>query len=299
MERKKLKEWAKNAFYRSYWKSVLVSLISVVTTFIVTYIITYGLSLLLGFGTSFGILGIIGFLTNEWDEEGLVVMGIVGAFVLIFSMEMMVVGTALKGFLTNPLEIGCKKYWCAGLYEKEPKLKALGAGFSKHYGNMAKVMFVRDIILGLWITLSMTVYMVVGMAIAYGGVALLAIYEDSMSEVAFILWTILLVLVVYIVYFATCIPAYIKVLQYLFVPYILAEHPDMPRNQVFALAKQMVKGNKWKIFVMNLSFMGWLLLSMCTCGILQIFYVGPYIEYTITAYYKALKQNLEGQSCPL
>ena len=47
MERKKLKHWAKNALYRSYWKGVLVSLIFYVVLFAVIFLISYGLSLLL------------------------------------------------------------------------------------------------------------------------------------------------------------------------------------------------------------------------------------------------------------
>lgn len=41
------------------------------------------------------------------------------------------------------------------------------------------------------------------------------------------------------------VPGIVKALRIYEVPYILAENPDMSREEVFALSKQMMKGNKW------------------------------------------------------
>ncbi len=72
-------------------------------------------------------------------------------------------------------------------------------------------------------------------------------------------------------------------------PYILAAHPDMPTKEVFARSKEMMRGNKWRAFVLDLSFIGWELLSALTLGILHIFYVGPYRNMTNAALYEALE----------
>ena len=40
------------------------------------------------------------------------------------------------------------------------------------------------------------------------------------------------------------VPGIVKAYEYMMVPYILAENPDMSREEVFALSKQMMKGNK-------------------------------------------------------
>ena len=58
----------------------------------------------------------------------------------------------------------------------------------------------------------------------------------------------------------------------------------------------MMSGNKWKAFVLDLSFLGWEILNTMTIGILGIFYVKPYEYQTEAALYEALKQetmNLE------
>ena len=50
-----------------------------------------------------------------------------------------------------------------------------------------------------------------------------------------------------------------------------------------------MNGNKWKAFVLDLSFIGWKLLSLLTCGVLDIFFVTPYIASTDAALYEAIK----------
>lgn len=90
------------------------------------------------------------------------------------------------------------------------------------------------------------------------------------------------------------IPGIIKTYEYLMIPYILAENPEMDTREVFARSKQMMTGDKWNAFVLQLSFFGWILLSVFTCGILLIFYVGPYSELTYAELYAVLKQKASG-----
>lgn len=87
------------------------------------------------------------------------------------------------------------------------------------------------------------------------------------------------------------IPGIIKSYEYSMIPYILAEHPDMPRKEVFALSKKMMDGNKWRAFLLDLSFFGWLILDALTLGILGIFYLNPYMEQTEAALYEKLKEQ--------
>lgn len=105
------------------------------------------------------------------------------------------------------------------------------------------------------------------------------------KELYTFLWTLLFV-----------IPGIIKSYEYKQVPYILAENPDITKEEAFARSKQMMSGNKWKAFVLDLSFLGWEILNTMTIGILGIFYVKPYEYQTEAAFYEALKQetmNLE------
>ena len=59
----------------------------------------------------------------------------------------------------------------------------------------------------------------------------------------------------------------------------------------------MMTGNKWSAFVLDLSFLGWHLLNVCTLGILGVFYVNPYVHQTDAALYQMLKTGrLEEQT---
>ena len=92
------------------------------------------------------------------------------------------------------------------------------------------------------------------------------------------LWTLLFI-----------VPGIVKSYEYMLIPYILGEHPDMDKEQAFALSREMMRGNKWKAFLLDLSFLGWYILSAFTLGILGIFYVDPYSEQTHAMLYDAIK----------
>ncbi len=84
------------------------------------------------------------------------------------------------------------------------------------------------------------------------------------------------------------IPGIIKSYEYLMVSYILSEHPDMQAKEAFAASRQLMQGQKWKAFVLDLSFLGWAILSGMTFGVLGIFFVSPYRALTFTALYRKL-----------
>lgn len=87
------------------------------------------------------------------------------------------------------------------------------------------------------------------------------------------------------------IPGIIKAYEYRMIPYILAEDPEILAEDAFRLSKEMMDGNKWDTFVLEISFFGWHLLSIFTCGFLSIFYVNPYMYMTYTQLYEALKHR--------
>lgn len=81
------------------------------------------------------------------------------------------------------------------------------------------------------------------------------------------------------------IPGIIKHYEYLMIPYILAENPGMDRQEAFAISKRMMMGQKWNVFVLDLSFIGWRILEGITLGIVGLFYVEPYYQATMAELY--------------
>lgn len=94
------------------------------------------------------------------------------------------------------------------------------------------------------------------------------------------------------------IPGIIKFYEYRMIPYLLADDPTMTRERAFAESRQMMDGNKWQTFVLDLSFIPWHLLAGLTLGILDIFYVEPYIQMTYAALYEALRYGTSPSSLP-
>ena len=80
------------------------------------------------------------------------------------------------------------------------------------------------------------------------------------------------------------------------IPYILAENPTIKRKDAFLLSKKMMKGNKWRTFILDMSFFGWNFLSVLTFGLLSILYVNPYNAATIAELYVELKGTIEDNS---
>lgn len=94
------------------------------------------------------------------------------------------------------------------------------------------------------------------------------------------LWSLLLV-----------VPGIVKHYEYLMVPYIIAENPAMDYKEAFQISKQMMDGEKMEAFIMDLSFLGWYLLSAVTSGLLAIFYVNPYVQASFAEMYTFNKQK--------
>lgn len=92
-------------------------------------------------------------------------------------------------------------------------------------------------------------------------------------------------------WYLTIVGGVIKTYEYRMIPYILAENPKIKRKEAFKLSKQMMNGNKWRTFILDISFFGWYFLSVLTFGILSILYVNPYNAATIAELYVVLRKK--------
>lgn len=102
-----------------------------------------------------------------------------------------------------------------------------------------------------------------------------------------ILWSLLFV-----------IPGIIKGFGYSQAMYILAENPGIGAREALKKSEEMMKGHKMELFVLMLSFFGWMLLSAVTFGIAMI-YVAPYMSATMANFYNSLKPSPVYESVPV
>ena len=93
------------------------------------------------------------------------------------------------------------------------------------------------------------------------------------------LWTLLFI-----------IPGIIKAYSYAMVPYILAENPNLSTKEALDLSKKMMYGNKGRLFCLQISFIGWMILCALTLGIGYIF-LAPYQKASEAYFYKDISTN--------
>ena len=91
-------------------------------------------------------------------------------------------------------------------------------------------------------------------------------------------------------YILLIIPGIIKSFEYAIIPYILADDPEISSKEAFKKANQMMKGNKWRLFCLSWSFIGWDILAFFTLGLGHIV-LCPYVEAACAAFYRELKAN--------
>ena len=84
------------------------------------------------------------------------------------------------------------------------------------------------------------------------------------------------------------VPGVIKAISYSQAIMIMLENPNMDIMTAIKESQRMMNGHKMEYFVLDLSFIPWMLLVMLTFGIASL-WVSPYMQITMVNYYNALK----------
>lgn len=102
------------------------------------------------------------------------------------------------------------------------------------------------------------------------------------------LWTLLFI-----------IPGIVKAYSYSMSWYILADNPQMGANEARKRSMELMRGNKWRLFCLHCSFIGWLLLCILTLGILTL-WIAPYLQTAQAEFYRDLiaERDADGTNPP-
>ncbi len=93
------------------------------------------------------------------------------------------------------------------------------------------------------------------------------------------LWALLLI-----------VPGIMKAYSYAMTDYILVDNPELSDDRAISKSKEMMEGHRMDLFLLHLSFIGWALLALLTCG-LGFLLLYPYMETAQAAFYEDLKQE--------
>lgn len=81
------------------------------------------------------------------------------------------------------------------------------------------------------------------------------------------------------------IPGIVAAYKYAMAPFIMAENPGMTANEAITASKEMMDGHKFELFCLELSFLGWSILTVFTLGIGSL-WLNPYINMAFAAFYR-------------
>lgn len=105
-------------------------------------------------------------------------------------------------------------------------------------------------------------------------------------------WTTMLLKIVYLVLWTMLliIPGFIKAYSYAMTEFIMEDNPEIKNNEAIEASMSMMQGHKMDLFLLDLSFIGWIILSILTFGI-GFIWLSPYMNAARAAFYEDLKNN--------
>lgn len=263
-----------SAYYRSRARQMLKG------KWVNTSVLSFLVSLIAGIGAIVGVVVLyvcmfgaaIGGVIAE--NEVAMVIGFAAGFVLFF-----VILIAASIFLGGPLTVGMYRHHLRQNDGETPPVGDLFSVFSKGLFRTA----------GLYARYMIRVS-VLGAAVMIGSVILAAILGVVIAGLSELLAGVGIILAVflglagYFVGFALLIvQSYRYQLTFLFA----VDHPEWTSTQCLDASRNYMQGNKWRLFCLQFSFIGWYLLmfvaTLLTCGIAG--YVAPYVlqSYTVAA----------------
>ena len=86
------------------------------------------------------------------------------------------------------------------------------------------------------------------------------------------------------------IPGILKAYSYALVYYIKNDHPEYSWRECFIASNALMKGNRWKLFCLQFSFIGWTILGMLCLGLGGL-WITPYRQTATAIFYEELKNS--------
>ena len=109
-----------------------------------------------------------------------------------------------------------------------------------------------------------------------------AVGANLLQALYVILWMLLFI-----------IPGIIAAYSYAMTNYILAEHPELSAGEAIEESKEMMRGNRFRLFCLQLSFIGWDLLCILSLGIGYL-WLTPYKQAATAAFYRVVSGTERG-----
>ena len=218
---------------------------------------------------------IVGAMEYLFTDSFVAVFLVIGAAVAVFSLIYVT-------FVGAPLTVGYNRFNLE-LYSKrrEMTLHPLLHAFRNCYWKAVGVFLLEGLILGgIGFAGSFVFGLLVGISVASGSAFLLA----------------LALMIGYAVLVVTVIAVIVKAYDYSMTGYLLADGKALSVRETLAKSKQMMEGNKWRLFCLQISFIGWALLAAIFTLGLGLIVVVTYATAAEAAFYREVARGGKKQS---
>ena len=213
---------------------------------------------------------------------------ILSSFVLLFVLGT-VVAFLLYIFVSSPVKVGYQKFSLNILDGRRSSVTfdSLFDYFRRGYFKSIGLNLCHSFL--LWLTrLPALIGVIIGSAQFLGTLPAVLASETPdaviLSWLAFAGWSLLGSLVTLCIYIPVSY-------TYSMAHMIMADYSNVGAIEALRLSRQMMRGNKWRLFCLDFSFIGWILLAICcTCG-LGAFFIAPYQNVSRAAFYHEISNR--------
>lgn len=218
---------------------------------------------------------------EEWATVAMALLLGLGV-ALFFVVIGLLTSLAFALFVGTPMRIGHLRFRLELIDGAPGKIETVFGGFGKGYLRFIGLRVLRAIYLFFW-ELPAVIFGTIGA----GSMVLLLVSEVlSLAEITFIdsatLGLVALLSLAFCIGFSL-LPVIARY-RYALSDYIMAENPEVTIKDALRESTRMMKGNKWRLFCLELSFIGWIFLAALSCGI-GFIWLNPYMYQTEAAFY--------------
>lgn len=282
IDRVMLKERAKSRFLNYYWPCVGIFVL-------LALLGGTGTGASFSFGARFGGSGGQSFdrIGNVFDR----IPPAVGLLIVLIALIGIIAGIAVSTFVTLPIRVSNAKI-SIGIYDgDQPKFSDIfycfkNGRYMKHVGTM----LLRSLFISIPMLVLTVPIMILWLVTAFRAPAWAEMIKNGAMSTSIsgdMLGAAIVLLAVILLMIPAAIVSIILSLGLSQTPYIAADQGVFGMGAV-KKSWNLMRGHKGELFVLELSFIGWSILTGLTFGILGVFFTNPYINTTYAGFYREL-----------
>ena len=209
----------------------------------------------------------------------------------ILTTAAIVAGAALlySLFIGAPVELGHRRLYLGLIDGEAPEVKGLFGYFKRSYGKAVLARLLMTLI-------RFAIYIPALLAVCQVGYSLIAVTHYALMENEAMVASSLASVYLYAaiasaLLIAAAIFGIVISLRYAYVTLILAEYPELGVIDAFRNSASLMKGNKWRLFCLQFSFIGWSILAGLVPYGLGTYILMPYTMAAETAFYHEIARR--------